>query len=576
MGKSKRNSVDAITFEVVNSTFVFITRMMGHTLQRVSFSPIMYDSIDFSNALFSPKGELIGQWTNVPVHLAAMHFSVQESIKRYGLDDIHDGDIIVLNDPYKGGTHIPDITFTMPIFYKGKLAGFAASRGHWADLGGGAPSGRVPTGVHICQEGLRIPPTKIYKKGDIVPEIRDIIVNNTRTPKEILGNLQAHKAALFLAQEYMKSTIAKYGFETVMRCMDMALDYTERQVRDAIRQIPNGRYEGAYYVDSNNVSKDSIWVKVALDVKDDTIDVDFTGTDRMTVGNINYPYGGTMGCVYWGFKFFLAPNVNQNGGMYRPFNIHLPKGIFINAEWPACTYSGNLSTAEAVVDAIWMALSKAIPKQVPGLPYGDSNGVTIGGVAYGKEQSSFVAIDLPPGGWGGTPVSDGMSATYSRHGNCMDLQIELAEALYPLRFLMRELIPDSGGAGKFRGGLAMREGFHFLQDVEVGHGTSRSKEGPKGMNGGKNGKPGSSVKNYGTPCQETIAGWDSKEWKICSYGARFKTGENLVLNLQGGGGWGDPAKRGPELIERDIEDGYVTREGAARDYGYKGALHDKK
>ena len=562
------NEVDPVTFEVINSSFIFITRMMGDNLQRVSFSPIIYDSVDFSNALFSPEVELIGQWTNVPVHLASMHYSVFESVKRYGRDNIKKGDIIVLNDPYKGGTHIPDITFTMPIFYGDKLVAFAASRGHWADLGGGAPSGRVPNAVHIVQEGLRIPPTKIYKEGEIVEEVRDIIVNNTRTPKEVIGNLQAHKAALLIAEEYMLNLVKKYGLDVVFKCMDISLDYTEQKVRQEIRKIPNGKYKGSYEIDTNGVTDKSVKVEVEIEVKDDELFFDFTGTDPITSGNVNYPYGGTNGCVYWASKFLLAPEANPNGGMYRPFKIYLPKGIFINAEWPACTYSGNLATAEAIADAIWMAFSKAIPERVPGMPYGDSNGLTIAGVSYGDGEKSFVAIDLPPGGWGGTPKNDGMSATYSRHGNCMNLQIEIAEALYPFRFLMRELIDDSGGAGKYRGGLALREGFEFLQDVEVGHGTSRTKYGPFGMNGGSNGMPGFSIKNFGKENEEVIGGWDkNKKWKICSFATKFKKGDNLVFNLQGGGGWGSPKERNLEKLKEDLEEGYITKKAVKENYG---------
>lgn len=570
MINESKKEVDPVTFEVVNSSFIFITRMMGYNLQRVSFSPIIYDSVDFSNALFSPNMELIGQWTNVPVHLASMHYSVIESIKKYGVNNINKGDIIVLNDPYKGGTHIPDITFTMPIFYGKQLIAFAASRGHWADLGGGAPSGRVPTAVHIVQEGLRIPPTKIYKRGKIVEEIRDLIVNNTRTPTEILGNLQAHKAALMIAEEYMIDLIDKYSLDIVQTCMTMALDYTEQKVKQAIRKIPNGKYSGVYEIDSNGVSNKSMKVQVEMEVKDEEIYFDFTGTDPITVGNVNYPYGGTNGCVYWASKFLLAPEANPNGGMYRPFKINLPKGVFINAEWPACTYAGNLATAEAIADAIWIAFSKAIPGDVPGLPYGDSNGISIGGVSYKPGEKTFVAIDLPPGGWGGTPINDGMSATYSRHGNCMNLQIEIAEALYPFRFIMRELIDDSGGAGEHRGGLALREGFLFLQDVEASHGTSRTKSGPLGMHGGFNGKPGSSIKNYRTDIEEVIGGWNKDgKWEICSYTTKLKKGESLVLNLQGGGGWGDPKKRDLNKIRKDLEEGYVSLEAAKKEYGFK-------
>lgn len=562
-----KENIDPITFEVVNSAFSHITKLMGYTLQRVSFSPIMYDSVDFSNALFSPDVELIGQSTDVPVHLASMHFSVQESVNRYGRENIADGDIIVLNDPYQGGTHIPDITFTMPIFYEGNLLGFAASRGHWADLGGGAPGGKMTNATHIVQEGLRIPPTKIYREGKAVKEIIDIIKNNSRVPKQVIGDIEAHRAALITAKKHMLELAEKYGMETILNCMKAALDYTELQTREAIKNIPNGVYEAEDFIDCNGIDPQSVYIRLKLTVQNDEIIADFSGTDGQTRGNINYPYAGTYSAVYFALKFFLAPEATPNGGMYRPIKIKLPEGCLINAKWPACTYAGNVITSERVADVIWKALAKALPGKIPGLPYADSNGVQIGGISYEKGES-FVAIDLPPGGWGGHYLNDGMSATYSRHGNCMDLDVELAEKLYPLRFLMRELIQDSGGPGKYRGGLGLREGFYFLQDVEVSHTTSRTKEGPPGMEGGKNGRPGRSIKNYGKEDEEVIGGLtDQGEWKICMLNYRFKAGESITLELQGGGGWGNPQERERSRVLEDVIDGYISLNSAKKIYG---------
>jgi N-methylhydantoinase B len=558
--------LDPVTFEVINSSFTHITRLMGYTLQRVSFSPIIYDSVDFSNALFSPDVELIGQSTDVPVHLASMHFCVRESVRRYGPGQLENGDIIVINDPYQGGSHIPDVTFTMPIFVEEELLGFAASRGHWADLGGGAPGGKMTNAVHVVQEGLRLPPVKIWRAGEVVEEVRDIITRNSRVPKQLAGDIEAHRAALVTAGRHLTELAESYGKETVTSCMAAALDYTELKTRQAIEEIPDGTYEAEDFVDSNGIDPDSLFIRARLQVDGDRISVDFEGTDSQTRGNINCPYAVAHSAVYFALKFFLAPEASPNGGMYRPVEIRLPEGCFINASWPACTYAGNVVTSERIADVVWKCLDLALPGRVPGLPYADSNGVQIGGVSYERGES-FVAIDLPPGGWGGSYLADGMSATYSRHGNCMDLDPELAERIYPIRILMRELIRDSGGAGQNRGGLGMREGFYFLQDVHVSHTTSRTKSGPPGMHGGKSGRPGRSIKNYGTEDEEMIGGLsETGEWRLCMLNHSFEAGESLVLETQGGGGWGEPTSRSRERVLEDIADGYVSAEAAQEVY----------
>jgi len=563
-------NIDPITFEVINSTFSHITKLMGYTLQRVSMSPIIYDSIDYSNALFSPKCELIGQTTNVPVHLASMHHCVRESIDRYGLSNLKDGDIIVINDPYLGGTHIPDITFSAPVFYNGILVAIAASRGHWVDLGGGAPGGRMPSATHIVQEGLRLPPTKIYSEGKVVEEIRDIISNNSRVPRQVLGDLEAHKAALIIAKKHMIDLVEKYGTDLVFKHMDAALDYTEMQTREAIMEVPDGIYEAESEIDCNGIDIESHKIKAKMEIRGDEIFIDFDGTDPQTRGNINFTYAGSQSAVYFALKFFMARDAVPNGGMYRPVHITLPNGSLVNAKWPACTYAGNITTSETIADVVWKCLAQAMPGKIPGLPYGESNGFHVGGNDY-KNGTSFTIIDLPPGGWGGYDGGDGMNATYSRHGNCMDLDIELAEKLYPIRFLMRELIIDSGGVGKYRGGLSMRQGYYFNFPVEVGHTTSRTKKGPEGMNGGGNGRPGRSIKNFGEKDAQVISGWSEfSDWKICMFNNKyFENGTSFTIETQGGGGWGNPHERDLSRIKDDLENGYITKEAAVKYYNYK-------
>ena len=381
--------------------------------------------------------------------------------------------------------------------------------------------------------------------------------------------MEAHRAALLIADREMNKLTKKYGVEVVRECMGEYIAYTERRTRAAIREIPDGVYTATDYIDCDGVTADPHYIHVTLTVSGDEITVDFTGTEKMAKGGINYTYAGSHSATYWSLKFFLDQEAPANAGMYRPIKVVLPEGSFVNAKWPAPVHIANMVTSEKIADVIWQALAGAIGKKMTALPYADSNGISIGGVSGDK---SFVFLDLPPGGWGGTKKHDGMNATYCRQGNCMDLDIELAEVLYPVQITRRELIQDSGGPGEFRGGLSLRIGFSPTDiDVAVSHTTNRTKEGPPGVFGGKHGRPGRSIQNYETDSSRVIAGWsEDGPWKICMF-SNFpvKKGGDITLELQGGGGWGDPLVRDPSRVLEDVLDGYVSPEAAAKSYGVK-------
>jgi N-methylhydantoinase B len=304
-------------------------------------------------------------------------------------------------------------------------------------------------------------------------------------------------------------------------------------------------------------------------VQDEAIEVDFTGTAPLTAGPINYPVAGTCSAVYWAMKFFLDPEGPANAGMYRPFQIHIPKGTFIHAEWPAPVYNGNLSTSERICDVIWQALAQAMPERMVGLPYGDCNGTSVSG-RDPRTGVPYVLGDLPPGGWGATSAHDGMDATYDRHGNCMDITPERAEIIYPVLIERRELIRDSGGPGKFRGGLSVRETFRPVgHEAIIGCETSRTKDGPPGVFGGKPGRPGRTLRNYGEPHEEVLGGRaEDGTWRMCTFSNRpLRAGESYTNEAAGGGGWGDPLERDPQLVLADYLDDLISLESAEREYG---------
>lgn len=559
--------LDPITFEVVRSSFDYITKMMSQTLQKISFSPIMYDQVDFSNALFDDQANLIGQTTNVPVHLAAMHHCVNAAVNTFQ-NDFDEGDVVILNDPYRGGTHNMDVTFVTPVFWEGKLIAYACSRGHWQDMGGKAASSESPTAVHIAEEGLRLPPTKIFIKNEPVTWLIDIIRNNTRAPYFIDGDIRAHIGALNTAQKHFFELVEKYGEETVRACMTEALDYTERRTRAAIKKLPNGVYEAEDYIDADGVNNHAIYVRATVTIEDEDITVDLTGSSPTVDGPVNYPFAGTCSGVYFGLKFFLDPDAPPNAGMYRPIHIIVPENTVFNPRWPAPVYYGNLITSEKVADLIWQCLEKAIPEQIVGMPYADCNPISWG-VVNAREGVSDTFGELPPGGWGGTPFGDGMSATYSRHGNCMDFSPEQMELLYPVVCMEREFKMDSAGAGKYRGGLGIQVSWRLLQNATMNVGMGRSRFGPPGVCGGKDGMPSSVILNMGTAEEKVIGGYtEDHEYLMTMFdNYPMKAGETVTMITQGGGGYGNPSERDPALVKKDVENEVISKRAAQAIYG---------
>ena len=564
-----KKKLDPITFEVVRSSFDYITKMMSQTLQKISFSPIMYDQVDFSNVLFDDKANLIGQTTNVPVHLAAMHHCVNAAVDAFK-DDFNEGDVVILNDPYRGGTHNMDVTFVTPLFWDGKLIAYACSRGPWQDMGGKAASSESPTAVHIAEEGLRLPPTKIYIAGEPVTWLIDIIRNNTRAPYFIDGDIRAHMGALNTAKKHFFELVEKYGEDTVRACMEEALDYTERRTRAAIKKLPNGVYTADDYIDADGVNNKAIFVKATVTIEDEDITVDLTGSSPTVDGPVNFPLAGTCSGVYFGLKFFLDPDAPPNAGMYRPIHIIVPENTVFNPRWPAPVYYGNLITSEKVADLIWQCLEQAIPEQIVGMPYADCNPISWG-VVNAREGVSDTFGELPPGGWGGTPFGDGMSATYSRHGNCMDFTPEQMELLYPVICTEREFKEDSAGAGKYRGGLALQVSRKLLQNSTMNVGMGRSRFGPPGVCGGKDGKPSAVILNMGTDREEVIGGYTKDHEYLMTMFDNYpmKAGDTVTMITQGGGGYGDPKGRDPELVKKDVRNGLVSKEAALEEYGVK-------
>jgi N-methylhydantoinase B/oxoprolinase/acetone carboxylase alpha subunit len=559
--------VDPVTFEVLRNVFNYACERMTSVLQRSSFSPILADMLDFSNAVYTADLKLVAQAANCPVHLAAMAFSADEAVKEVGRENLCEGDVVVLNDPYRGGTHINDITFVMPIFHEQRLLGFAVSRGHWMDLGGGAAGGQAFAGTHIAGEGLRIPPMKIYEKGVVNKNLLNLILNNTRTPHFVRGDLQAHVGALRAAEQEFHRAAKRYGFDTVTAAMGDLIAYTERIVRKSIEEIPDGVYEASDYADTDGIGGKPVKVHVRVEVSGSNITVDFEGSDPICVGAINSPMANTASAVYYSLQFFLAPSAPANAGMFTPISIKLPDNCWLNAKWPAPTIGCTTLTSSKITSAIWQALGKAIPERITASTCSECNWF----VASVKDRNGMVDVfsDLPAGGWGGTPYADGMSVTMDPLGNCMNMPAETAELLFPIRYESFDLRRDSAGAGQNRGGLGAVFKVRFLGDGELSMETSRTIEGSPGANGGARSAVQRSTKIKPDGVSEVIGGLDEQgQWKNPLLAAhKFAPGETFMFETTGGGGWGDPHARPVGRVLDDVLDDYISIDAARDLYG---------
>ena len=554
--------LDPVTFEVLRRSFEYAPERMSQVLQKASFSPIIYDMVDYSNAVFDPDLELIGQTANCPVHIAAMQFSAEASLRVYPLETLKPDDVVVLNDPYQGGTHTPDVTMTMPVFHGGELLAVAVCRAHWTDVGGNFDT-------HVAGEGLRLPPLMLMSEGVLNEDLVRVIKNCTRTPDYVEGDIQAQIGALRAGRDELVRLADKYGADTVRQGMREILDYTQQMTAAALERIPDGVYEAEDYVDSDGFSDRRVVVKVRLTVDGERIGVDLTGSDDEVVGPINSPFANTASAVYYALKFFLSRESPPNAGLYRQIDLTIPEGSWLNPRWPAPTIGCTTSASSKICAAIWLALAKAIPEEVVAPTCSEANWFVASATDPVTGETS-VLTDLPAGGWGGTPFDDGMHVTMDPLGNCQNLPAETAEMLFPVRYRSFEMITDSAGAGRHRGGLGVRAEIEFLGRGQlITMETSRTREGTPGVGGGGRSSLQRQLRRRVDGSLETIGGTaeDGTWLPQMLGGVPFAPGESFVFESCGGGGWGSPLERDPERVAQDVRNDVVSREAARRDYG---------
>ncbi|HEX6026133.1 MAG TPA: hydantoinase B/oxoprolinase family protein [Solirubrobacter sp.] len=568
MIEATKSTVDPITVDVLMHRLDAVTAHMADTLVRTCYSPIFYDMNDFSTALFDREGRLIAQSIGCPVHLAAMPASVASALEEFGEQDLHPGDTILLNDPYRGGSHLPDLTFVTPVHFDGELVGFAGTRAHVVDIGGTAPGSMYAQAVEIVQEGLRIPPVKIYAGGQPARDAWEIVIANTRLPHWLAGDVRAAVAANDMGRRYFIELFEKYGKQVLLGSVDAMLAYAERRMRAAIAAIPDGTYQAEDFIDCDGVDPDPIRVRVRITVDGDRMEVDWTGSNPPVKGPVNRPRHAAIGDTMFALKSVLDPEGPANAGWFRPVEVVIPDQCFLNAQWPSPVFNGNLETAGRITDVIWQALGQALPDRIEGMTYGGCNAVLFGGTDP-RTGIPYVVADVPPGGWGARATKDGLHTTFHLLGNCRDMPIEVAELLHPLRVERTEYRPDSGGGGRHRGGLGLLREYRFLDhNVMFGVESSRSIDGPPGVFGGEAGAPMRLVLCSPDGDEEVVAGMtDAGEWKMCIANVNVPANWSVRMESAGGGGYGDPLERDVTLVERDVRGGLVSLEQARALYG---------
>ena len=525
---------DPVALEIFKHLFASVAEEMGVTLRRTAYSPNIKERLDFSCALFDGAGRLLAQAAHIPVHLGAMPASVRSAIDRCG--PFAPGDVVALNDPYLGGTHLPDITLVSPVFVDppvddpARPVFFVASRAHHADVGGMSP-GSMPLSTEVYQEGVIIPPIKIIEAGRANQAVLDVILRNVRTPHERRGDLAAQLAAHEVGAKRAREIVARYGLGEAMRYAAALLEYAERLMRRAIRAVPEGIYAFEDALDGDGLSHcpSPIAIAASIVVGDGSLTVDFSGSSPAVRGNVNAVRAIVESAVYYCVRCVagaMGYDVPANAGACAPVRVVIPEGSLLDAGPPHAVAGGNVETSQRVVDAVFGALAQALPDLIPAAGQGTMNNLTFGGAR--EDGVAFAYYETMGGGAGAGPKREGASGIHVHMSNTLNTPIEALELAYPLRMRRYAIRRDSGGAGLHRGGEGLIREIEFLAPVTATLLTERREKAPYGLRGGEPGQCGENALIRGGV--ETVLPGKTQ--------LQLEAGDVLVVRTPGGGGWG--------------------------------------
>ncbi|XOK58409.1 hydantoinase B/oxoprolinase family protein [Paenibacillus elgii] len=552
--------IDPITLEIVGNLLLSVAEEMGVTLVKTAYSTNIKERKDCSTALFDAKGRMIAQAEYVPMHLGSMLGVVGEVLKKFPVQSLRPGDMFVTNDPYAGGgTHLPDITMVSPVFLEDRLVAFVANIAHHSDIGGMVPGSVSAHSDNIYQEGLRIPLGRICRAGELVQETYDYIILNTRTPVERSGDLDAQIASNIAGAKRMAEVVHKYGPDDFAECTDALLDYAEQLMRAGIRTLPEGTYTFEDYLDDAGANSDTpIPIRAAITIEDGTAKVDFTGTSPQVPGPLNMTYSGLLTTAFYCFKAVAGQSIFANHGIYRALQVTAPEGTIVNCKLPV-PVGQRIDTAQRVVDVILGALAQVAPERV----LAACNSVVTSAIFSGtnpKNGNYFVYLETIAGGAGAHARGDGLSGVQVHMTNTSNLPVEALEREYPVLVERYQLRTDSGGAGRFRGGLGIQRDFRILSDGMSYTGLGdRHKFAPWGLEGGKSGSPGS--------FWVSLNGGEPERLGSKISGISLNKEDLVRVCSPGSGGYGNPYDRPAEFVLKDVREGKVSRQAAEDDYG---------
>jgi N-methylhydantoinase B len=504
---------------------LFVSRMeaicdeMGVVLRRTAFSPNIKDRLDYSCALFDQKGELCAQAAHIPVHLGSMAYAMADIVGQF---EWAEGDVLVLNDPYLGGTHLPDVTIVVPVLLEGKLQGFAVNRAHHANIGSESP-GSMPITHLLEEEGIVISPQFLLKKGKLNQALWQSLtpIHGQEDNFHLNGDMAAQVSSVTTGVQRMQELIRQIDMNEFRQALIELNDYGERVALACLEKIPSGLYTFEDVMDDDGMGNQGIAIRVSLHVESQGILVDFSGTDDQVSGNINCPLPVVAAAVYYCFRCLMPDYAPACAGLFRPIQISAPKGSLVNANHPAAVAAGNVETSTRIVDVVLGALEQALPDQIPAASQGSMNNIAMGSRESGNEWDYYETL---AGGHGGGPEYPGISARHSHMTNTLNTPVESVEMHYPLRINRYEVRDGSGGQGKQSGGEGLVREYEFLANAELSLLTERRVYGPWGLNGGKNGEPGENLLNG-----KMLPGKASLS---------VKQGDCLLIQTPGGGGWG--------------------------------------